>query len=283
MALQTREQHIRREKATSNVCTAQVLLAVVASMYAVWHGPQGLRRIALRVHQYAAILAEGLKRLGHNIVHEDFFDTVRVEMNGTGADEIMERAVARGINLRYMDETSVCIALDETVREGDLTALLEIFGQKDGESLSIDELVDSADTRYDERFNRTTPFLTHPVFNTHRSETELLRYMRKLESRDLSLVHSMIPLGSCTMKLNATAEMMPITWPGFSKLHPFAPVEQAEVIARCSTSWRQRSLRSPVSRRFRCSRTPGRRASLQGCSRYTAITRRETRVTATCV
>ncbi len=228
MALQTREQHIRREKATSNVCTAQVLLAVVASMYAVWHGPQGLRRIALRVHQYAAVLAEGLKRLGHGIVHEDFFDTVRVELNGIGADETMERAVARGINLRYMDETSVCIALDETVREEDLRALLEIFGRKDREGLAIDELVDSADTRYDERFNRTTPFLTHPVFNTHRSETELLRYMRKLESRDLSLVHSMIPLGSCTMKLNATAEMMPITWPGFSKLHPFAPVEQAE-------------------------------------------------------
>jgi glycine dehydrogenase len=228
MALQTREQHIRREKATSNVCTAQVLLAVVASMYAVWHGPQGLRRIALRVHQYAAILAEGLRRLGHGIVHEDFFDTVRVELNGIGADDIIERAVAREINLRYMDDTSVCIALDETVREEDVTALLEIFGRKDGEALSIDELVDSADTRYDERFNRTTPFLTHPVFNTHRSETELLRYMRKLESRDLSLVHSMIPLGSCTMKLNATAEMMPITWPGFSKLHPFAPVEQAE-------------------------------------------------------
>ena len=228
MALQTREQHIRREKATSNVCTAQVLLAVVASMYAVWHGPQGLRRIAGRVHQYAAILAEGLKRLGHGIVHEDFFDTVRVELNGTGSDEIIERAVTRGINLRYMDETSVCVALDETVREEDLTTLLEIFGQKDGVAVSIDELVDSADTRYDERFSRTTPYLTHPVFNTHRSETELLRYMRKLESRDLSLVHSMIPLGSCTMKLNATAEMMPITWPGFSKLHPFAPVEQAD-------------------------------------------------------
>src|SRR5687767_5946199 len=228
MALQTREQHIRREKATSNVCTAQVLLAVVASMYAVWHGPQGLRRIALRVHQYAAILAEGMKRLGHGIAHEDFFDTIRVELNGCGAEDITESAVARGINLRYMDEGSVCIALDETVREGDLTTLLEVFRVNGGDALSVDELVDSADTRYDERFNRTTPFLTHPVFNTHRSETELLRYMRKLESRDLSLVHSMIPLGSCTMKLNATAEMMPITWPGFSKLHPFAPVEQAE-------------------------------------------------------
>ena len=230
MALQTREQHIRREKATSNVCTAQVLLAVAASMYAVWHGPQGLRRIASRIHQYAAVLAEGLKRLGHGITHEDYFDTIRVEVHGGagGARGVVERAAARGINLRYVDESSVCVALDETVSEQDLRALLEIFTGDAPMALSVEELLDSADARYDERFNRTTPFLTHPVFNVHRSETEILRYMRKLESRDLSLVHSMIPLGSCTMKLNATAEMMPITWPGFAKLHPFAPVEQAE-------------------------------------------------------
>jgi glycine dehydrogenase len=228
MALQTREQHIRREKATSNVCTAQVLLAVVASMYAVWHGPQGLRRIASRVHQFAVVLSEGIRRLGHSIAHEDYFDTIRVELSGGDAGEIVERAAARGINLRYMDESSVCIALDETVRDEDINALLEIFGGEGETTASVEELADACDTRYDERFKRTTPFLTHPVFNTHRSETEILRYMRKLESRDLSLVHSMIPLGSCTMKLNATAEMMPITWPGFSKLHPFAPVGQAE-------------------------------------------------------
>jgi glycine dehydrogenase len=228
MALQTREQHIRREKATSNVCTAQVLLAVVASMYAVWHGPEGLRRIASRVHQFAAVLAEGMKRLGHGIVHEDYFDSIRVELRDGRASDVLERAAERGINLRQLDETSVCIALDETVNEHDLHALFAIFGGVAPMELSTAELADASDTRYDERFKRTSPFLTHPVFNVHRSETEILRYMRKLESRDLSLVHSMIPLGSCTMKLNATAEMMPISWPGFSKLHPFAPVEQAE-------------------------------------------------------
>jgi glycine dehydrogenase len=228
MALQTREQHIRREKATSNVCTAQVLLAVVASMYAVWHGPQGLRRIARRVHQYTAILAEGIKRLGHGITHEDYFDTIRVEVRDGNAKEILRRAVSAGINLRAMDETSVCIALDETVTDQDLETLFTVFGGGDATTaLSLSELAGSTDTRYDERFKRTTQFLTHPVFNVHRSETEILRYMYKLESRDLSLVHSMIPLGSCTMKLNATAEMMPITWPGFAKIHPFAPVEQA--------------------------------------------------------
>jgi glycine dehydrogenase len=228
MALQTREQHIRREKATSNVCTAQVLLAVVASMYAVWHGPAGLRRIASRVHQYAAVLAEGLKRLGHGITHEDYFDTIRVELQGGGAAAARDRAAARGLNLRYMDESSLCIALDETVREEDLEALFEVFGGEGTTAPSIGELADASDTRYDERFKRTTPFMTHPVFNVHQSETEILRYMHRLESRDLSLLHSMIPLGSCTMKLNATAEMMPITWPGFSKLHPFAPVDQAD-------------------------------------------------------
>ena len=228
MALQTREQHIRREKATSNVCTAQVLLAVVASMYAVWHGPQGIRRIASRVHQFTAVLAEGLKRLGHGIAHEDYFDTIRVEVSGNGAAAVRDRAAARGINVRYMDESSLCIAFDETVREEDLQALFAAFGGDGAAVPPIEELADASDSRYDERFKRTTPFMTHPVFNTHRSETEILRYMHKLESRDLSLVHSMIPLGSCTMKLNATAEMMPITWPGFSKLHPFAPVEQAE-------------------------------------------------------
>jgi glycine dehydrogenase len=227
MALQTREQHIRREKATSNVCTAQVLLAVVASMYGVWHGPQGLRRIASRVHQYAAILAEALKKLGHGIAYEDYFDTIRIELREGEAKDLLERAREAGINLRYIGESSVCIAFDETVTEHDLKSLFGVFGG-DVENLSVEDLAEITDTRYDERFNRTTPFMTHPVFNTHRSETELLRYMRKLESRDLSLVHSMIPLGSCTMKLNATAEMMPITWPGFAKLHPFAPVEQAE-------------------------------------------------------
>jgi len=226
MALQTREQHIRREKATSNVCTAQVLLAVVASMYAVYHGPQGLTRIARRVHGYATALAEGLRRLGYTIVHENYFDTVRVELGKRNAQTIVEEARRRRINLRAMEDRSVVIALDETVSNDDVVNLLASFnGGKDPE-FGLEEVLGGPDARYDERFNRTTPFLTHPVFNKHHAETEMLRYMNRLQSRDLSLVHSMIPLGSCTMKLNATAEMMPITWPGFAKIHPFAPLEQ---------------------------------------------------------
>jgi glycine dehydrogenase len=226
MALQTREQHIRREKATSNVCTAQVLLAVVASMYAVYYGPEGLKRIASRVNQFTTVLADGLRKLGFEIAHEEFFDTIRVNLGGRAAKDVLSAAAEKRVNLRPMDDHSVCIALDETVSESDLETLFEIFGG--GAEVTAESIAANADPRYDERFKRTTPFMQHEVFNTHRSETELLRYMRKLESRDLSLVHSMIPLGSCTMKLNATAEMMPITWPGFSKLHPFAPEDQTE-------------------------------------------------------
>ncbi len=226
MALQTREQHIRREKATSNVCTAQVLLAVVASMYAVYHGPAGLTRIASRIHQFASVLADGIRRLGFGIAHDEFFDTIRVELGSRGAAEITAAASEKRINVRTVADDAVCIALDETVSESDLANLLGIFGGSS--DVTPESLAAGVDPRYDERFKRTTSFMQHPVFNTHRSETELLRYMRKLESRDLSLVHSMIPLGSCTMKLNATAEMMPITWPGFSKIHPFAPLDQAE-------------------------------------------------------
>jgi glycine dehydrogenase len=226
MALQTREQHIRREKATSNVCTAQVLLAVVASMYAVYHGPAGLRRIASRVHQFTTVLAEGLRKLGFDIAHDDYFDTIRVELGSRSASEMIAAAAERRINIRKISDAAVCIALDETVTGKDLSDLLAAFGG--GDELTPASIVTTADPRYDERFKRTSAFMQHDVFNTHRSETELLRYMYKLESRDLSLVHSMIPLGSCTMKLNATAEMMPITWPGFSKIHPFAPVDQTE-------------------------------------------------------
>ncbi len=228
MALQTREQHIRREKATSNVCTAQVLLAVVAGMYAVYHGPQGLTRIARRTHGYAAALSEGLRRLGFTIVHDDFFDTIRVAVGKRNAQSIIDEAQGRRINVRFMEDRTICIALDETVKDDDINNLLAAFnGGKDAD-FGVDDLALNADTRYDERFNRTTPFLTHPVFNKHHAETEMLRYMKKLQSRDLSLVHSMIPLGSCTMKLNATAEMMPITWPGFAKIHPFAPLDQTD-------------------------------------------------------
>ncbi|HKR07804.1 MAG TPA: aminomethyl-transferring glycine dehydrogenase, partial [Gemmatimonadaceae bacterium] len=228
MALQTREQHIRREKATSNVCTAQVLLAVVASMYAVYHGPQGLTRIARRVHGYAAALAEGLRKLGFNTVHDDYFDTIRVAVGKRNAQAIIDESQSRRINLRFMDDRSICIALDETVNSDDIANLLSAFNGGKVADFGVDDLALNADARYDERFNRTTSFLTHPVFNKHHAETEMLRYMNKLQSRDLSLVHSMIPLGSCTMKLNATAEMMPITWPGFAKIHPFAPLDQTD-------------------------------------------------------
>src|SRR3954463_2626867 len=228
MALQTREQHIRREKATSNVCTAQVLLAVVASMYAVYHGPQGLSRIARRVHGFAAALSEGLRRLGYTIVHDDFFDTVRVAVGKRNSQKIVDEAQSRRINVRFMDDRTVVIALDETVNNNDVESLLAAFNDGKDPDFGVEDMAQGSDTRYDERFNRTTPFLTHPVFNKHHAETEMLRYMKKLQSRDLSLVHSMIPLGSCTMKLNATAEMMPITWPGFAKIHPFAPLDQTD-------------------------------------------------------
>jgi glycine dehydrogenase len=228
MALQTREQHIRREKATSNVCTSQVLLAVVASMYAVYHGPQGLTRIARRVHGFTTALAEGLRRLGYTIAHDDYFDTIRVGLGKKSAAPVLEEARNRRINLRAMEDRSIVIALDETVAQEDLANLFASFNGGADPDFTVDDLVSGVDFRYDERFNRTTPFLTHPVFNTHHAESEMLRYMTKLQSRDLSLVHSMIPLGSCTMKLNGTAEMMPITWPAFAEIHPFAPLDQTD-------------------------------------------------------
>jgi glycine dehydrogenase len=227
MALQTREQHIRREKATSNVCTAQVLLAVMASMYAVWHGPEGLTRIARRIHRQTAILAAGLEQLGHSLASADYFDTLCVELTGQTANDVVAAAAAREINIRRAGGDRVIVALDETVTEDDVQTLLTIFagGQPAPETSGLAAEVDD---RFDERFARTSAFLTHPVFNTHHSETEMLRYMRGLEQKDLSLTHSMIPLGSCTMKLNATAEMFPVTWPEFGKLHPFVPLEQAQ-------------------------------------------------------
>ena len=226
MALQTREQHIRREKATSNVCTAQVLLAVIAGMYAVYHGPEGIVAIATRVHRCAEALARGVEKLGYTVKHSVFFDTVRVEVGEGLAASIVGRARAQKINVRQLSDHSVCVALDETVGEADVRDLLSVFAGGKREAPDLEALLRDVDDRYDERFARTTAFLTHAVFNTHRSETEMLRYMRKLESRDLSLTHSMIPLGSCTMKLNATAEMLPITWPEFAKPHPFAPIDQ---------------------------------------------------------
>ena len=217
MALGTREQHIRREKATSNICTAQVLLAVIAGMYAAWHGPQGLTRIAKRVHRLAALLAAGAERAGHAVPHE-FFDTVRVDLKGRTAQAVSEAAQARGMNIRVLSATSVSMALDETTTEADVADLLATLGAT-ADTLAVDD-------RYDERFARTSAFLTHPVFSRYHAEHEMLRYIRKLESRDLSLCHSMIALGSCTMKLNATAEMFPVTWASHGRMHPFAPASQ---------------------------------------------------------
>jgi glycine dehydrogenase len=226
MALQTREQHIRREKATSNICTAQVLLAVMAGMYAVWHGPEGLKRIAARVHRLTSMLATGLRKLGHTITHDAFFDTLRVEVED--AQQIAQLARERRINLRVIDRTAIGISLDETVAEWNLTDLFAVFNGGTAAPFSIADIAADADDRYGAPFARTSAFLTHPVFNTHHAETEMLRYMRRLDARDFSLVNGMIPLGSCTMKLNATAEMFPVSWAEFSKLHPFAPPEQAD-------------------------------------------------------
>jgi glycine dehydrogenase len=226
MALQTREQHIRRERATSNVCTAQALLAVVASMYAVYHGPDGLRAIAERVHSLATALALGLRKVGARVAYDRFFDTLRIDGEPAEIAAWLTAAHARRINLRKLGERALTVTLDETTSAPDVDALLGVFRAGRGAATPCAELAHEA-PRALAGLERTSAFLTHPVFSSHRSETEMLRYMRTLESRDLSLVHAMIPLGSCTMKLNATVEMMPVTWPHFSRIHPFAPVEQA--------------------------------------------------------
>jgi glycine dehydrogenase len=221
LALQTREQHIRREKATSNICTAQVLLAVIASMYAVYHGPEGLTHIARQVHRRASVLAAGLRTLGFAPSSQSFFDTITVTA-GAKQDEIVARARAEKINLRTGNGT-LGIAVDETTTPATIEAVWRAFGGKQ----SYADIETNAREALPAELKRATAFLTHPVFHAHRSETELLRYMRKLSDRDLALDRAMIPLGSCTMKLNATAEMIPLTWPEFGGLHPFAPAEQA--------------------------------------------------------
>ena len=222
LALQTREQHIRREKATSNICTAQVLLAVIASMYAVYHGPEGLTHIARIVHRRAAVLAAGLKALGFTPIDATFFDTVSVDAKGK-LKGIVARANDEKINLR-VDHDTISIALDETTTPEMIEAVWRVFGGK----LSYAEVEKDTRDALPQDLERASKFLTHPVFHTHRSETEMLRYMRKLSDRDLALDRAMIPLGSCTMKLNATTEMIPVTWPEFSALHPFAPKDQAK-------------------------------------------------------
>lgn len=223
LALQTREQHIRREKATSNICTAQVLLAVIASMYAVYHGPEGLRKIALRVRGLTAVLAAGLKQQGFGISNENFFDTLTVE-TGDKTAAIHAAARSQGVNLREINNQQIGVSLDETLCPEGIEKLWSIFS--DGQSLSFDKVQSEADLALADQLMRSDKVLTHPVFNSYHSETEMLRYLRRLADKDIALDRAMIPLGSCTMKLNATAEMLPITWPEFASIHPFAPAEQ---------------------------------------------------------
>lgn len=233
LALQTREQHIRREKATSNICTAQVLLAVMASMYAVYHGPQGLKRIATRIHRLAGIFAKGLEKMGFAPSREPFFDTVLVRLDGRlpdAVDTVMSHAAALGINLRRIGAKDLAMSFDETSSRHDVETLWRAFASV-GSSPSasqprVEDFENDGGYSLPSALLRTSAYLTHPVFNSYHSETEMLRYLQRLQAKDLSLVHSMIPLGSCTMKLNATSEMLPVTWPEFSQVHPFAPADQ---------------------------------------------------------
>ncbi len=267
LALQTREQHIRREKATSNVCTAQALLAIMASMYAVYHGPHGLKTIALRVNRVASIFAAGVQQLGYTLANETFFDTVTIE-SGANTTALHQAASGVHINLRHIDANHVGVSVDETTTRDDLTKLFALFAEVAGKTQTFD--IDALDAAVKEslpaELYRTSDFLTHPVFNRHHSEHEMLRYLRSLADKDLALDRTMIPLGSCTMKLNATSEMLPVTWPEFAQIHPFAPAEQTVGYRDDDRSARSRCWsRAPATRRFRCSRTPARRANTPAC------------------
>ncbi|WP_104025928.1 aminomethyl-transferring glycine dehydrogenase [Vibrio jasicida] len=226
MAMQTREQHIRREKATSNICTAQALLANMASFYAVYHGAEGLRTIARRTHHMTAILAAGLTKGGFELAHNSFFDTITIN-TGAQTEDLYAKALAADINLRKLG-TQLGVSFDETTTVADVETLFAVFGVKEEEVAALStEIAGNEFAAIPEALRRTTEYLTHPVFNTHHSETQMMRYLKQLENKDFSLTHGMIPLGSCTMKLNAAAEMIPVTWPEFGSIHPFAPAEQA--------------------------------------------------------
>ncbi len=229
MALQTREQHIRREKATSNICTAQVLLAVIAGMYAVYHGPDGLKKIAERIRKFTRILDLALKEFGFNQINKHYFDTLQIESDFQTCSKIKSLAESKTINFRYIDSEHIGISLNEATEERDVVQLVGLFAEIANRNIDNSfflKLSCEADKNFKNFLTRKSDFLTHEVFNTYHSETELLRYMKMLENRDLSLAHSMTPLGSCTMKLNATTEMLPITWDEFANIHPFAPTNQ---------------------------------------------------------
>ncbi len=234
MALQTREQHIRREKATSNICTAQVLLAVMAGMYAVYHGPKGLRAIAERIHFFTKMLDEILRFLGYNQVNKNYFDTLKIIFKNKAKEEINvigNTALSKKINLRFIDDNAIGISINEITDFDELIELISVFEKASGKKIDkskLNQLDQNLRTNFEDSFVRTSEYLKHPVFNSYHSETEMMRYIKSLENKDLSLVHSMISLGSCTMKLNSATEMFGITWPEFANIHPFAPLDQAE-------------------------------------------------------
>jgi glycine dehydrogenase len=229
MALQTREQHIRREKATSNICTAQVLLAIMASMYAVYHGPEGLRTIAKRIHRRASLLDKALRQLGFNQVNDQYFDTLQVKLSAEELEKLHNIADSKQLNLNYFVPGQVGISVDETTTVADVAQIVSVFAAiTNGKQVQVAELDQQVEANITAKFLRTDAILNHPVFTKHHSEHEMLRYIKSLEAKDLSLCHSMIPLGSCTMKLNATTEMVPVTWPEFGNIHPFAPLAQAQ-------------------------------------------------------
>ena len=227
MALQTREQHIRREKATSNICTAQALLANMAAMYAVYHGPEGLTDIAKRVNLLTQTLAEHIEERGYELVHQNYFDTISFKINN--ADKLKDISEKNEMNFYFPSKKLVTISLDETTTKSDVLDILSVFNAAkdvDTSNITFDDEMDIVNIP--PSLQRTSTFLLHPVFNKYHSETEMMRYLKMLENKDLSLVHSMIALGSCTMKLNAATELIPVSWAHFSKIHPFAPSSQTE-------------------------------------------------------
>ena len=225
-----REQHIRREKATSNICTSQALLANMAAMYAVYHGAAGIQRIATRVHQFTQLFKSAVEFMGYKSINASFFDTVKLDVSVAGnADSVHAYATEAGINLRYIDEKHVGVTFDESISPNDLVKLLNVFSSAAStKSFTLFDLAEPTAPSIPPTLQRTSEYLPHPVFNKHHSETEMLRYIHHLASKDMSLVHSMIPLGSCTMKLNSTSSMIPLTWPEFSAVHPFAPYDQVK-------------------------------------------------------
>ena len=260
LALQTREQHIRREKATSNICTAQVLPAVIASMYAVYHGPAGLKRIAQRVATLTAVLAAGLKTLGFALANASAFDTITVS-TGDATASIAAKALDAGVNLRLASNQTLSVSLDETTTRADVEQLWGFFANAGQALPQVADFEHHTASLLPAALLRTSSYLTHPVFNTHHSETGMLRYIRRLSDFDLALDRTMIPLGSCTMKLNATSEMIPITWPEFANIHPFAPQTSAPVTPSLTNSCAPGFVRPPVTPASACSPTPAARAN----------------------